>query len=92
MTSPYRALCAELFTKKSACTLQQRARSWPMPEIARKALDSYRYAYATELPYFLREDSNEYEPLMLAIRAAIAADRVRALLDRTGGADSHGDH
>jgi hypothetical protein len=69
MASPYRALCAELTDAELA-------------NAARKALDSYRYAYATELPYFLREDSNEYEPLMLAIRAAIAADRVRALLDQ----------
>jgi hypothetical protein len=65
MTAPYRAMCAELTDAELA-------------NAARKALDSYRYA--TELPYFLREDSNEYEPLMLAIRAAIAADRARALL------------
>ena len=62
MTDPYRAMCAELTDAELA-------------NAARKSLDSYRYA--TELPYFLREDSNEYEPLMLAIRAAIAADRAR---------------
>jgi hypothetical protein len=61
----FRALCAELTDAELA-------------NAARKALDSYRYA--TELPYFLSEDLNEYEPLMLAIRAAIAADRARALL------------
>lgn len=65
MTTDFRALCAELTDAELA-------------NAARKALDSYRYA--TELPYFLSEDSNEYEPLMLAIRAAIAADRARALL------------
>ena len=75
MTNPYRAMCAELTDAELA-------------NAARKALDSYRYA--TELPYFLREHSkvkilydsinNEYEPLMLAIRAGIAADRARALL------------
>jgi hypothetical protein len=65
MTNLYRAMCAELTDAELA-------------NAARKALDSYRYA--TELPYFLWEDSNEYEPLMLAIRAAIAADRARALL------------
>ena len=64
MTNPYRAMCAELADAELA-------------NAARKALDSYRYA--TELHYFLSEDSNEYEPLMLAIRAAIAADRARAL-------------
>ena len=95
MTSPCRALCAELAdVVYEYCILHEgrdhlqplvdRARellAQPVAEVptdeelanaARKALDSYRYAYATELPYFLREDSNEYEPLMLAIRAAIA--------------------
>jgi len=40
---------------------------------AREALDSYRYS--TELPYFLEEHASEREPIMLAFRAAIAADR-----------------
>ena len=40
---------------------------------ARKALDSYRYS--TELPYFLEEHASERKPIMLALRAAIAADR-----------------
>ena len=65
MTAPYRAMCAELTDAELA-------------NAARKALGEP--SYATELHYFLSEDSNEYEPLMLAIRAAIAADRARALL------------
>jgi hypothetical protein len=65
MTNPYRAMCAELTDAELA-------------NAARKALGEP--SYATELHYFLSEDSNEYEPLMLAIRAAIAADRARALL------------
>ena len=65
MTNPYRALCAELTDAELA-------------NAARKALGEP--SYATELHYFLSEDSNEYEPLMLAIRAGIAADRARALL------------
>jgi hypothetical protein len=44
---------------------------------AREALDSYRYS--TELPYFLEEHASEYEPIMLAFRAAIAADRARRI-------------
>ena len=67
MTDTFRAMCAELTDAELA-------------NAAKEALDSYRYAYATELPYFLSEDSSEYEPLMLVIRAAIAADRARALL------------
>ena len=65
MTAPYRAMCAELTDAELA-------------NAARKALGEP--SYATELHYFLSEDSNEYEPLMLAIRAGIAADRARALL------------
>ena len=65
MTNPYRALCAELTDAELA-------------NAARKALGEP--SYATELPYFLSEDSSEYEPLMLVVRAAIAADRARALL------------
>jgi hypothetical protein len=65
VTNPYRAMCAELTDAELA-------------NAARKALGEP--SYATELHYFLSEDSNEYEPLMLAIRAAIAADRARALL------------
>ena len=65
MTNPYRAMCAELTDAELA-------------NAARKALGEP--SYATELHYFLSEDSNEYEPLMLAIRAGIAADRARALL------------
>ena len=42
---------------------------------ASEALDSYQYN--TELLYFLEEHSCEYEPIMLAFRAAIAADRAR---------------
>jgi hypothetical protein len=42
---------------------------------ASEALDSYQYN--TELPYFLEEHASEYEPIMLAFRAAIAADRAR---------------
>ena len=43
---------------------------------AREALDSYRYS--TELPYFLDEHASEYEPIMRAFRAVIAAaDRAR---------------
>ncbi|MCJ7557882.1 MAG: hypothetical protein MUP90_13335 [Gammaproteobacteria bacterium] len=41
-----------------------------LADAAREALDGYRYA--TELPYFLHEDSSEYEPFMLAIRAVLA--------------------
>jgi len=44
---------------------------------AKKALDSYSYRYTTDLPYFLEEHASEYEPIMLAFRAAIAADRAR---------------
>ena len=62
MTDTYRAMCAELTDAELA-------------NAARKALGEPNYA--TELHYFLSEDSNEYEPLMLAIRAAIAADRAR---------------
>jgi hypothetical protein len=65
MTNPYRAMCAELVNAELA-------------NAARKALGEPNHA--TELHYFLSEDSNEYEPLMLAIRAGIAADRARALL------------
>jgi hypothetical protein len=65
MTTDYRAMCAELTDAELA-------------NAARKALGEP--SYATELHYFLSEDSNEYEPLMLAIRAGIAADRARALL------------
>jgi hypothetical protein len=42
---------------------------------AEEALDSYRYT--TELPYFLEEHASEYEPIILAFRAVIAADRAR---------------
>lgn len=42
---------------------------------AKEALDSYRYS--TELPYFLEDHASEREPIMLAFRAAIAADRAR---------------
>ena len=62
MTNDFCNVCAELTDAELA-------------NAAKEALDSYRYA--TELPYFLREDSSEYEPLMLAIRAAIAADRAQ---------------
>ena len=62
MTNPYRAMCAELVNAELA-------------NAARKALGEPNHA--TELHYFLSEDSNEYEPLMLAIRAGIAADRAR---------------
>ena len=65
MTADYHAMCAELTDAELA-------------NAARKALGEP--SYATELHYFLSEDSNEYEPLMLAIRAGIAADRARALL------------
>ena len=65
MTDQFRAMCAELTDAELA-------------NAARKALGEP--SYATELHYFLSEDSNEYEPLMLAIRAGIAADRARALL------------
>jgi hypothetical protein len=65
MTDPYRAMCAELTDAELA-------------NAARKALGEP--SYATYMHYFLSEDSNEYEPLMLAIRAGIAADRARALL------------
>jgi hypothetical protein len=44
---------------------------------AREALDSYRYS--TELPYFLEEHASEHEPIMLAFRAVIAADRARRI-------------
>jgi hypothetical protein len=65
MTNDYRAMCAELTDAELA-------------NAARKALGEP--SYATELHYFLSEDSIEYEPLMLAIRAGIAADRARTLL------------
>ena len=42
---------------------------------ASEALDSYQYN--TELPYFLEEHASEYEPITLAFRAVIAADRAR---------------
>ena len=67
MADQFRAMCAELTDAELA-------------NAARKALGEP--SYATELHYFLSEDSNEYEPLMLAIRAGIAADRARALLDQ----------
>ena len=35
---------------------------------ARKAVDTY--PRVSELPYFLSEDSSEYEPMLLALRAA----------------------
>jgi hypothetical protein len=35
---------------------------------ARKAVDTY--PRGSELPYFLYEDSSEYEPMLLALRAA----------------------
>jgi hypothetical protein len=35
---------------------------------ARKAVDTY--SRVSELPYFLSEDSCEYEPMLLALRAA----------------------
>jgi hypothetical protein len=44
---------------------------------AREALDSYRYS--TELSYFLEEHASEHEPIMLAFRAVIAADRARRI-------------
>ena len=44
---------------------------------AMEALDSYRYP--TELLCFLEEYSIEHEPIMLALRAAIAADRARRI-------------
>jgi hypothetical protein len=37
----------------------------------------HEYKYPTELVYFLDSDSSEYEPFLLALRAAIAADRSR---------------
>ena len=37
-------------------------------DVARSAVNSYRYV--TELPYFMHEDSSEYEPMLLALRAA----------------------
>ena len=36
---------------------------------ARKAVKDYRYC--TELPYFLRDDSSEYEPFLLILRAVL---------------------
>jgi hypothetical protein len=36
---------------------------------ARKAIEDYRYC--TELPYFLRDDSSEYEPFLLILRAVL---------------------
>jgi len=35
---------------------------------ARAAVDTYRYA--SELPYFMSKGSSEYEPMLLALRAA----------------------
>jgi hypothetical protein len=35
---------------------------------ARKAIDTY--PRGSELPYFLHEDSSEYEPMLLALRSA----------------------
>jgi hypothetical protein len=50
-------------------------------EIAKAAQEALNGCpYVSELHYFLREDSYEYKPLMLAIRAAIAADRTRRLI------------
>lgn len=40
-----------------------------LAETARKAVEDYRYA--TELPYFLSEDSCEFEPFMLVLRAVL---------------------
>ena len=41
-----------------------------LAQTAKQALESYRYN--TELPYFLSEDSDEYEPFMLILRAVLA--------------------
>jgi hypothetical protein len=56
--------------------LKQSTQSQPEPAptdeemitAARKAVDTY--PRGSELPYFLNEDSCEYEPMLLALRAA----------------------
>jgi hypothetical protein len=58
---------------------------------AREALDSYRYS--TELSYFLEEHASEHEPIMLAFRAVIAADRARPLMEQVAAmGDCIGQH
>jgi len=48
---------------------------------ARKAVDTY--PRGSELSYFLHEDSSEYEPMLLALRAALAQPVAPTLYDAT---------
>jgi hypothetical protein len=82
----YRALCFELSEALCGYTLSQYdcllvasaraalAQPEPAPTdeelmaAARKAVDTY--PRVSELPYFLSEDSCEYEPMLLALHAA----------------------
>jgi hypothetical protein len=80
----YKALCAELLADyeqnrfrvelaaEARAALAQHEPVEPTDEeliaAARKAVDTY--PRGSELPYFLYEDSSEYEPMLLALRAA----------------------
>jgi hypothetical protein len=72
------AQASEAFTR---AVLQRWGRSTPQPtpvgvtdealmEAARAAVDTY--PRVSELPYFMDPDSSEYEPMLLALRAAAA--------------------
>ena len=66
------ALCGNYPVKPDSSPANQPELVAPTDEelmaAARKAVDTY--PRGSELPYFLNEDSSEYEPMLLALRAA----------------------
>lgn len=77
--------CLEGGSSACDCGLWERSRLGELSDdelsqAARAAIADYRFP--TELVYFLDADSFEHEPLLLALRGAIAADRARLQLQR----------